>query len=84
MDGGRDGTRTRDPELAPIFPVRRHTPATGAVRALSKLGFGRMSMGILYPPRFSRQTMCLRVECYNRNAKNSFAYCGNIYVEATL
>ena len=84
MDGGRDGTRTRDPELAPIFPVRRHTPATLAVRALSKLGFGRMSMDILYPPRLSRQTMTLHVECYNRNAEKMLTYCGNIYVEATL
>jgi hypothetical protein len=41
LDGGRDGTRTRDPELAPSFPVRRLTPAFCAVRALSKLGFGR-------------------------------------------
>jgi hypothetical protein len=84
MDGGRDGTRTRDPELAPNFPVRRHTPATCAVRALSKLGFGRMLIGILYPPKFSRQTMSLHLECYNRNAENQLVYCGNIYVEATL
>jgi hypothetical protein len=59
MDGGRDGTRTRDPELAPSFPVRRLTPAACAVRALSKLGFGRKPTDFLYPPRFSRQNMTI-------------------------
>ena len=49
MDGGRDGTRTRDPELAPIFLVRRHTPAFCAVRALSKLGFGKKSDKLSIP-----------------------------------
>ena len=57
MDGGRDGTRTRDPELAPSFPVRRLAPAFFAVRALSKLGFGRKLILLSIPAQFSRQIM---------------------------
>jgi hypothetical protein len=83
MAGGT-GLEPVTPSSLPFFPVRRHTPAVGAVRALSKLGFGRKSISFLYPPRFSRQTMSLRVECYNRNAEKMLTCCGNIYVEATL
>ena len=60
FNGGRDGTRTRDPELAPSFPVRRLTPASSAVRALSKLGFGRKLKSLLYPPRFFPAKICFR------------------------
>ena len=70
MDGGRDGTRTRDPELAPMFLVRRHTPAFCAVRALSKLGFGKKSDKLSIPAQVFPPKYVLHIECYNRNAKN--------------